>query len=65
MKENMQKTPLIQGKSEHYHRLEEEEADKLLDHLEYEKTPRKKESVKETKKKIWFLKQLKLYFFWK
>lgn len=48
----MQKTPLIQGKSEHYHRLEEEEADKLLDHLEYEKTPRKKESVKETKKKI-------------
>ena len=30
MKENMQKTPLVQEKSNKYHRLEEEKAEKLL-----------------------------------
>jgi hypothetical protein len=30
MKENMQKTPLVQEKSKEYHRLEEEKAEKLL-----------------------------------
>ncbi len=65
MKENMQKTPLIQKKAEQYHRLEGQEADKLLEHLEYEQHTGKKEPIQETKKKIWFFKQLKLYFFWK
>lgn len=65
MKENMQKTPIIQEKADQYHRLEGEEADKLLEHLEYEQNITKKEPIKENKKKIWFLKQLKLYFFWK
>lgn len=52
MKENMQKTPIIQEKADQYHRLEGEEADKLLEHLEYEQNITKKEPIKENKKKI-------------
>ena len=33
MKENMQKTPLVQEKSNRYHRLEEEKADNLLNSI--------------------------------
>ena len=33
MKENMQKTPLVQEKSNKYHRLEEEKAEKLLNNI--------------------------------
>jgi hypothetical protein len=36
MKENMQKTPLVQEKANKYHRLEEEKAEKLLTSLEDE-----------------------------
>jgi hypothetical protein len=33
MKENMQKTPLVQEKSNKYHRLEEEKAENLLNSI--------------------------------
>jgi hypothetical protein len=53
MKENMQKTPLIQEKSKKYHRLEEEKAEDLLNTIINE--PVKEESIKnleETPKKV-------------
>lgn len=65
MKENMQKTPLIQKKSEQYHRLEGQEAESLLNKLEYEQAIPKTMKTAEKKQKIWFFQQLKLYFFWK
>lgn len=65
MKENMQKTPLIQEKSKKYHRLEEEKAEDLLNTIINE--PVKEESIKnleETPKKVWFIEKIRKYLFW-
>lgn len=48
----MQKTPFIQKKAEQYHLLEGQEADKLLEHLDYKQKTHKKQETKQEKKKI-------------
>jgi len=68
MKENMQKTPLVQEKSNKYHRLEEEKAEKLLTTIvndEEEKISKKSidEEGKITKK-LWLIDRIKKYLFW-
>lgn len=65
MKENMQKTPLIQKKSELYHRTEKEKAEQLLEHLENPmigEIPVIEETKKEKKN---ILQKIKAYLFWK
>ncbi|MBR6907082.1 hypothetical protein IKN40_00870 [bacterium] len=55
MKENMQKTPLVQEKSKEYHRLEEENAEKLITSIVNESDNIKKNEViieKKTEKKL-------------
>ncbi len=64
MKENMQKTPLIQEKSNNYHRIEEEKAEELLNDIIQEAHSSKEiEEQKELKKKIWFFERIKNYLF--
>ena len=69
MKENMQKTPLVQEKSNRYHRLEEEKAEKLLTSLigDNEKA-NKHETIskekKEIEKKLGLISKIKKYLFW-
>ncbi len=64
MKENMQKTPLIQEKSNNYHRIEEEKAEELLSDIIQEAHSSKEiEEQKELKKKIWFFERIKNYLF--
>ena len=67
MKENMQKTPLVQEKANKYHRLEEEKAEKLLTSLEDEWDNSSKKSVKiveNNEKKLWLIDKIKKYLFW-
>lgn len=62
MKENMQKTPLIQEKSDRYHRKEILEAEDIL-----EKIVKPSPVIEQEKweiKKIWFFKKIKAYLFW-
>ena len=58
MKENMQKTPLVQEKSKEYLRLEEENAEKLITSIVNESDNIKKSEViieKKTEKKLWLI----------
>ena len=67
MKENMQKTPLVQEKSNKYHRLEEEKAENLLNSIVNETDNISKDSVniKESEeKKLWIIDKIKNYLFW-
>ena len=67
MKENMQKTPLVQEKSKEYHRLEEENAEKLITSIVNESDNIKKNKViieKKTEKKLWLIEKIKKYLFW-
>ncbi len=62
MKENMQKTPLIQEKSDRYHRKEILEAEDIL-----EKIVKPSPVIEQEKweiKKIWFFEKIKTYLFW-
>ena len=62
MKENMQKTPLIQEKSDRYHRKEILEAEDIL-----EKIVKPSPVIEQKKweiKKIWFFEKIKAYLFW-
>ena len=57
MKENMQKTPLVQEKSNSYHRLEEEKAEALLGSIIKEEPIKNQENLennveKEEKKEL-------------
>ena len=64
MKENMQKTPLVQEKSNNYHRIEEEKAEKIMDDIINEAHSSKKiEEEKEEVKNIWFFERIKNYLF--
>ncbi len=62
MKENMQKTPLIQEKSDRYHRKEILEAETILEEIETPSLTIKQEKWKI--KKIWFFEKIKAYLFW-
>lgn len=62
MKENMQKTPLIQEKSDRYHRKEILEAETILEKIETPSLTIEKEKWKI--KKIWFFERIKAYLFW-
>ncbi len=67
MKENMQKTPLVQEKSNRYHRLEEEKADNLLDSIINETDNVGKDNVniqESEEKKLWLIDKIKKYLFW-
>ena len=68
MKENMQKTPLVQEKANKYHRLEEEKAEKLLTTIvneEEEKISKKSiDEEEKTTKKLWLIDRIKKYLFW-
>lgn len=67
MKENMQKTPLVQEKSNKYHRLEEEKAENLLNSIVNETDNISKDNVniKESEeKKLWIIDKIKNYLFW-
>ena len=67
MKENMQKTPLVQEKSNKYHRLEEEKAENLLNSIVNETDNISKDNVniKESEeKKLWIIDKIKKYLFW-
>jgi hypothetical protein len=46
MKENMQKTPLVQEKSNKYHRIEEEKAENLLKSI-IDETEQRNDNLKE------------------
>ena len=62
MKENMQKTPLIQEKSDRYHRKEILEAEDIL-----EKIVKPSPVIEQEKweiKEIWFFEKIKAYLFW-
>ncbi len=62
MKENMQKTPLIQEKSDRYHHKEILEAEDIL-----EKIVKPSPVIEQEKweiKKIWFFEKIKAYLFW-
>lgn len=64
MKENMQKTPLIQKQAEQYHNKESKEAEALLNKIEI---PSEKQWWKldiQPPKKIWFFQKIKNYLFW-
>ena len=62
MKENMQKTPLIQEKSDRYHRKEILEAETILERIETPSLTIEEEKWKI--KKIWFFEKIKAYLFW-
>lgn len=62
MKENMQKTPLIQEKSDRYHCKEILEAETILEKIETPSLTIEKEKWKI--KKIWFFEKIKAYLFW-
>jgi len=62
MKENMQKTPLIQEKSDRYHRKEILEAEDILEKI-VKPSPVIKQEQWEIKK-IWFFEKIKAYLFW-
>ena len=67
MKENMQKTPLVQEKSNRYHRLEEEKADNLLNSIvnETDNVCKDNVNIKESEeKKLWLIDKIKKYLFW-
>ena len=67
MKENMQKTPLVQEKSNKYHRLEEEKAENLLNSIVNETDNISNDNVnkKESEeKKLWLIDKIKKYLFW-
>ena len=67
MKENMQKTPLVQEKSKEYHRLEEEKAEKLLTSIINETDSINKNEVTieaKEEKKLWLIERIKKYLFW-
>jgi len=67
MKENMQKTPLVQEKSNRYHRLEEEKADNLLNSIINETDNVGKDNVniqESEEKKLWLIDKIKRYLFW-
>ena len=67
MKENMQKTPLVQEKSNKYHRLEEEKAEKLLTSIVNEEeniSKRVIEKEEKSTKKLWLIDRIKKYLFW-
>ena len=66
MKENMQKTPLVQEKSNKYHRLEEQKAEKLLNNIveEINITDNNKVIEENTDKKLWLIEKIKKYLFW-
>ena len=67
MKENMQKTPLVQEKSNRYHRLEEEKADNLLNSIVNETDNVGKDNVniqESEEKKLWLIDKIKKYLFW-
>lgn len=67
MKENMQKTPLVQEKSNKYHRLEEEKAEKLLTSIVNEEeniSKRLIEKEEKSTKKLWLIDRIKKYLFW-
>ena len=67
MKENMQKTPLVQEKSNRYHRLEEEKADNLLNSIINETDNVGKDNVniqESEEKKLWLIDKIKKYLFW-
>ena len=67
MKENMQKTPLVQERSNKYHRLEEEKAEKLLTSIVNEEeniSKRVIEKEEKSTKKLWLIDRIKKYLFW-
>ena len=67
MKENMQKTPLVQEKSNKYHRLEEEKAENLLNSIVNETDNISKDNVnikENEEKKLWIIDKIKKYLFW-
>lgn len=64
MKENMQKTPLIQEKSEKYHKKESLEAESLLKEFETSVAKPQKQSSSKKEQKIWFFQKIKTYLFW-
>lgn len=67
MKENMQKTPLVQEKSNKYHRLEEEKAENLLNSIvnETDNISNDNVNIKESEeKKLWLIDKIKKYLFW-
>ena len=65
MKENMQKTPLVQEKSNKYHRIEEEKAENLLKSI-IDETEQRNDNLKEEEeqKKLWLIQKIKKYLFW-
>ena len=63
MKENMQKVPLVQEKSNRYHKKEVEEAEALLENLEAFETHESKQAPQE--EKIWFFQKIKNFLFHK
>lgn len=64
MKENMQKTPLVQEKSNKYHRIEEEKAEKLLNTIINEQNEEIIKTMEESQEKVWFIEKIKKYLFW-
>lgn len=64
MKENMQKTPLVQEKSNKYHRIEEEKAENLLKSIIDETEQRNDNLKEEEQKKLWLIQKIKKYLFW-
>jgi len=63
MKENMQKTPLVQEKAKKYHDKEEIEAEKLLEDIHDSSIEDTNENVDENEnKKLWFFARLKALF---
>ena len=65
MKENMQKIPLIQEKSNKYHHLEEEKAENLLKSI-IDETEQRNDNLKEEneQKNLWLIQKIKKYLFW-
>ena len=65
MKENMKKTPLVQEKSNIYHRLEEEKAENLLKSI-IDETEQGSNNIKEyeEQEKLWLIQRIKKYLFW-
>ena len=60
MKENMKKVPEIQKKSDAYHRLESQEADKILNSISEAPPEEKKEQQESSKKSL--REKIKLLF---
>ena len=60
MKENMKKVPEIQKKSDAYHRLESQEADKILNSISENSPEQKKEQQESSKKSL--REKIKLLF---